>query len=58
LKVITKTFPKDLDYLTLYPIGDVHFGAQECMEKEFVQYIKAIEADEHAAVVLSLMAAC
>ncbi|MDP4117689.1 MAG: metallophosphoesterase [Bacillota bacterium] len=39
--------------MTLYPIADVHYGAQECMEKEFRAYIKAIEQDNHAAVILA-----
>lgn len=41
-----------MDYLTLYPIGDVHWGAAECMEKEFRAYLKTIAADDHAAVVI------
>lgn len=53
LTVITKEYPKDLDYITLYPISDVHYGAKECMEKEFKQYLKVIENDEHAAVILA-----
>lgn len=51
IKVITKEYPRDMDYLTLYPIGDVHWGAAECMEKEFQSYLKLIEADDHAAVI-------
>ncbi|MFA7463125.1 MAG: metallophosphoesterase family protein [Anaerovoracaceae bacterium] len=38
--------------MTLYPIADVHWGAQECMEREFCAYLKKIEADPTAAVLL------
>lgn len=41
-----------MEYLTLYPIGDVHWGASECMESEFKTYLKRIESDDHAAVVI------
>lgn len=42
-----------MKYITLYPISDVHWGAAECMEKEFKQYLKAIENDPYSAVVLA-----
>lgn len=41
-----------MDYLTLYPIGDVHYGARECREKQFTDYIQRIKVDDHAAVIL------
>jgi predicted phosphodiesterase len=52
LKVITKEYPRDMQYLTLYPIADVHYGAGECMESEFKAYLKKIQDDPTAAVLL------
>ena len=34
MRVIIREYPRDLPYLTLYPIADVHWGAAECMERE------------------------
>ncbi|SHI24355.1 Calcineurin-like phosphoesterase [Sporobacter termitidis DSM 10068] len=53
MKVIVREYPRDMDYLTLYPIADVHYGAAECMEKEFTNYLQRIHDDPHAAVVLA-----
>lgn len=53
IKVIVKKLPEGMPYATLYPISDVHWGSAECMEKEFSQYLKAIAADDSAAVVLA-----
>jgi predicted phosphodiesterase len=52
MKVITKEYPRDTQHLTLYPISDVHWGAAECMEREFRAYIKQIQDDPNAAVML------
>lgn len=52
MKVITKEYPRDMEYLTLYPISDVHYGAAECMESEFQAYLKKIKDDPNAAVLL------
>lgn len=52
MKVICQKYPADLDYLTLYPIGDVHYGAKECMEDEFKRYLLRIASDERAAVII------
>jgi predicted phosphodiesterase len=53
LRVIIREYPRDLPYLTLYPIADVHLGAAECMEDEFKRYILRIKDDPHAAVLLA-----
>jgi predicted phosphodiesterase len=53
LRVITKTYPKDTEYITLYPISDVHWGAAECMELEFQAYLRQIQDDPTAAVLLA-----
>lgn len=52
MKVIVKEYPIGMPYLTLYPIADVHYGAAECMEREFESYIKRIADDPYAAVLL------
>lgn len=52
LRVITKEYPRDMPYLTLYPISDVHYGAAECMEEKFKAYIKQIQCDPFAAVTI------
>jgi predicted phosphodiesterase len=41
-----------MQYLTLYPIADVHYGAAECMEREFKAYIRKIQDDPTAAVLI------
>lgn len=53
MRVITRTYPQDTEYITLYPIGDVHWGVAECMESEFRAYLKQIENDPTAAVLLA-----
>jgi predicted phosphodiesterase len=53
LKVITRQYPRETEYLTLYPIADVHWGAAECMEREFHAYLRKIQEDESAAVLLA-----
>lgn len=53
MRVIIREYPRDLPYLTLYPIADVHWGAAECMEREFQEYLKRIEKDPYAAVLLA-----
>ena len=53
MRVITSKFPCDMGYLKLYPMADVHYGAAECMEREFAAYIKQIQDDPSAAVLLA-----
>ena len=53
MKVVIKEYPQDMEYLTLYPIGDVHWGAAECMEREFSNYIEKIRNDPHAGVLIA-----
>jgi predicted phosphodiesterase len=53
LKVIIRQYPRETEYLTLYPIADVHWGAAECMEREFQAYLRRIQEDESAAVLLA-----
>lgn len=51
--VVTKRYPEEMDYVTLYPISDVHLGARNCREEEFREYIARIEQDDSAVVVLA-----
>ncbi len=53
MRVITASFPKEWDHMTLYPIADVHYGARECMEREFQVYLQKIQADPLAGVLLA-----
>lgn len=53
LRVITRTYPRETEHITLYPISDVHLGAQECMEREFRAYLRQIQDDPSAAVLLA-----
>lgn len=53
MRVITKTYPRYTEYITIYPISDVHWGAAECMEREFLAYLQKIQDDPTAAVVLA-----
>lgn len=53
MKVILKEFPRDTDHITLYPISDVHWGAAECMEKEFRAYLKKIQDDPNGYILLA-----
>ena len=42
----------DLEYLNIYPLGDVHLGSKECNETLLAQWIDMIKNDDHAAVVI------
>lgn len=39
--MIIHKFP-DREDITIYPIADVHLGARECMEQEFIQFIQTV----------------
>lgn len=53
MRVITRTYPRETEYLTLYPISDSHLGAEECMERELRAYLRRIQDDPSAAVLLA-----
>lgn len=38
--------------VTIIPISDVHLGAAECMEKEFIEFVDKIRQSEHTYVTL------
>lgn len=50
--LITHKFEKRED-LTLYAVADVHLGAKECMEKEFLEFIDMVKNDPHAYLILA-----
>ena len=43
---------KDLPYLNIYPLGDVHIGSRECDLNLFKQWIKMVESDEYGYAVI------
>lgn len=50
-EMIVHQFPDGED-ITIYPIADVHLGAQECMEQEFIAFINTIKETPNAYLVL------
>lgn len=52
LELIVKEYPKELDTLRVYAIGDVHVGSEQFDEQAIRKKIKIIEEDDAAAVTL------
>ena len=52
LEVITKTFPKKQNVLRIYPIGDVHVGAENFDEESVQKKIKTIQEDPCGCAVI------
>ena len=50
-EMIVHKFP-DRETITIYPIADVHLGARECMEQEFIQFIQKIAEQPNAYLIL------
>ena len=50
-EMIIHKFPERED-ITIVPIADVHLGAPECMEQEFIKFIDTIAAKDNVYVVL------
>lgn len=50
--MITRTFPEKED-IEIYAISDVHLGAPECMEQEFIEFIKAVESKPNVYLILA-----
>lgn len=50
-EIVTHRFPERED-ITIIPISDVHLGARECMEQEFVAFINSIEKQPNTYVLL------
>lgn len=50
-EMIVHKFPARPD-ITIYPIADVHLGARECMEQEFMAFLKRIEQEPGAFLIL------
>lgn len=49
--MIIHKFPERED-ITIIPIADVHLGARECMEQEFIKFIDKIKDDPNTYLVL------
>lgn len=52
LELIIKEYPKDINVLRVYAIGDTHVGSPEFNEEAVRKKIKIIQDDPHAAVCL------
>jgi len=50
-EMIVHTFPEKRD-ITIIPIADVHLGAPECMEQEFIKFIDSMKDREDVFFVL------
>lgn len=50
-EMIVKKFPEKED-ITIIPISDVHLGARECMEQQFIDFIDTIKGKPNVYVVL------
>ena len=50
--LIEHRFPEKQD-ITIIPVADVHLGAKECMEKEFFDFLKMVEATPNVYLVLA-----
>lgn len=50
-EMITHTIDTE-DDITIYPVFDVHFGSEECMEEKFLSFLKWIETAPNAYIVL------
>lgn len=50
-ELIQHKFPGRPD-ITIVPLGDVHFGSQECMEDEFLDFLKMVKATPNVYLVL------
>ena len=52
LDVIIKAYPKEINTLRVYAIGDVHVGSREFNEEAVRKKIEVIKNDPNAAVCL------
>lgn len=50
--LITHKIPKRKD-IVLYAVADVHLGAKECMEKEFLEFIEMVKNTPNAYLILA-----
>lgn len=50
--MIVKKFPEEMDEIEVYPVGDVHLGAQEHMEKEWKEFVNFVKSKPNAFLVL------
>lgn len=50
-ELITHRFPDRKD-ITIIPISDVHLGARECMEQEFIKFIDSVKDNPNVYLIL------
>lgn len=50
-EMIQHRFPGGHD-ITIIPVSDVHLGAQECMEQEFISFIKTVQETPNVYLIL------
>lgn len=50
--IITRKFPERKD-ITLYAVADVHLGAKECMEQEFMSFLEMVKNTPDAYLILA-----
>ena len=49
-EMVVHRFPRE--DMTIIPIADVHLGAKECMEQEFIQFIDKVKDEPNVRLVL------
>jgi len=52
LDLIVLKLPKEQDLVRIYPLGDLHYGAEEYNDKAFQRWKKCVMEDDKAVVVL------
>lgn len=50
-EMIVHKFPQGKD-ITIIPIADVHLGAEECMEQEFIKFVESIAERDDVYIIL------
>ena len=50
--MIARQFPREMDEVEVYPIGDVHLGAQEHMADAWRAFVDSVKAKPNAYLVL------
>ena len=50
-KLIQSKF-EELDYLNIYPLGDVHIGSKECDMELLKEWVEMVKNDPNGAVVI------
>lgn len=51
MEMVVKTFPKNVDYINIYPVGDVHFGSAEFDKNAWNRWKNEVMKDENGYIV-------